>query len=104
MATIYHTTPQDIAASIAAKWPSVVDPARLERALVIVTSRGLEMARQDEHGKPIEPSWEVLIVRGTSQHYIVRKGNCTCPDSAIAHHICKHRLAAYIFKQLMMEA
>ena len=95
-----YPTPEAIAASIATRYPAVVDPARLQRALALVQSHALDMARKDEHGNPISPSWDVLTLR-TSEKYIIRKGACTCPDSSITHHVCKHRLALYILRTLM---
>ena len=104
MATIYHPYPEDIAASMTRQWPAIVDPTRLEKAVILVSFHGLNMAHKDENGKKISPTWYVLAVQGTSKNpYIVRKGSCTCPDSSIAGHVCKHRLAFYIFQKLMEE-
>ena len=72
-----YPTPEEIAASIPAKWPAI-DRERIARALDLVNSRAVHMAHKDETGNPIPPSWAVLTVPGKKGWYTVRRGSCTC--------------------------
>ncbi len=82
------------------RWPAQVDPARLVRAVDILQSNrwNVQLAHRDENDQPIKPSYAVLIVRGSHGWYVVREKSCTCPDSR-AGHICKHRIAAWLYRE-----
>jgi hypothetical protein len=92
-------TPEEIASKILVHFPRV-DPARITRALDLVNSHAITTAKRDEKGAEILPTWEILEMPGSQCPYIVRKGSCTCPDN-LTGHICKHRIAAYIFREIM---
>ena len=94
------------------KYP-LLDPARVERALLILAAHTITRARHDEQGQDLpatSAAWAVKspakaentvevwhIVRPTAQPEHKR---CTCYDSAEGRHICKHRIAVYLYTEL----
>jgi len=80
-----------------------LDTARVQRAATITNTLGMiVLAKHDENGETIAPSYDVIAVRSQSNPrgwYIVRKGSCTCPDAARGT-VCKHRITAWIYKEL----
>ena len=103
-------TYREIAEDAIKKYPSL-DPARVERALMLVTNpqQRLKRASIDENGNPIIPTASAWVVRSSARPpykkhekiwYIVHphRQACQCYDSQQGN-VCKHRIAVY----LMME-
>ena len=82
-----------------------LDPARVQRAAEIVRASrtNCQPARRDENGEPIQsPSYEVHAVKSQKDNawYVVKRGYCSCHDSREDGNICKHRVAAWITREL----
>ena len=84
-----------------------LDPARTERALLILANHNVVMARIDEMGQDITPTRDAYAVKSpktpssSDVWHIVRpsRKSCTCRDHA-AGNICKHRIAVYLYTEL----
>ena len=92
------------------RYPSL-DPARVERALALVTSphQRVKRASTDENGHQIVPTASLWVVRSSAKPpykkhqkiwYIVapHQKTCHCCDSRKGH-ICKHRIAVYLIME-----
>ncbi len=84
-----------------------LDPARVQRAAEIVegSRTNCQPAHRDENGEPINtPSYEIQAVKSQNANnsgwYLVRRGSCTCHDSREDGNICKHRIAAWMTREL----
>ncbi len=81
-----------------------LDPARVQRAALLMYSRGVLPARYNADGTPRETSLDVLAVRvSAGGWYTVERGSCTCPDHR-AGHVCKHRIAAWMYREAVTRA
>jgi len=82
------------------------DPTRLERALQIAQAGRFNIfeANRDEFDQTVKPSRNLIIVRSSDQKawYFIRPQDhsCSCKDAELGH-LCKHRLAAWMFYELI---
>ena len=93
------------------KYP-LLDPARVERALLILAAHTITRARHDEQGQDLPATSAAWAVKSPAKAentvevwHIVRptatpnRKRCTCYDSAKGRHICKHRIAVYLYTE-----
>lgn len=101
-----NTTPPQCGDTIAtlAQEAAVIyklDPKRVQKAAEIARNKySVQPAKRDEYGNEIKPSYSVLCVKGSSGWYVVKKNFCTCEDHKRGH-VCKHRIAAWMTKEMI---
>ena len=86
-------TYQSLAAEAESRWQ--VDPARLQKAIEIVTNRTSIYSQMCDKGEYDVRSQTAL----NSWHHVdTNRHTCTCKDSMTGH-VCKHRLAVWLFRE-----
>src|SRR5512142_1157738 len=89
------TTTQDLFDEALTRWSHTVDPARLERARLIAESRTSIYNNHCPAGQ-----YDVRSDHGRGWYRVDTKAHtCTCMDSQQGH-ICKHRLAVWMYTTL----
>lgn len=91
-------TYDSLAQEAAARWPQL-DPARIERAVEIAAKPGTIYNAKCPPGE-----FDVRNSKGNGWYRVSTKAKtCTCPDH-IKGHVCKHRLAVWLFVEARTRA
>lgn len=75
-----------------------LDPNRVRKALIILS---YGCVTKTYNGQGIEPDeYEVKSLSSDSFYTVTPdEHSCTCPDTVFSPHICKHRIAVYLYEQ-----